>query len=178
MWAFTRIAALLWEGSGCSRLPAAYLLYSTHTHREAWLNKNLISAWSAWWSASLCVQQACRWSSAAMCDQTFMAATFGPCDSCSKASPLMNIYIKSEAINYCSFCVEMVKRRLWAAARFLCKTSQRCVHPDSIKPAHCFGCKFSLPLKPFHSQTPNVLFKSDIYIQNKKGLFSSQFVSA
>lgn len=47
-------------------------------------------------------------SSAAMCDQTFMAATFGPCDSCGKASPLMNIYIKSEAINYCSFCVEMV----------------------------------------------------------------------
>ncbi|XP_015253024.1 PREDICTED: guanine nucleotide-binding protein subunit beta-5-like [Cyprinodon variegatus] len=43
-----------------------------------------------------------------MCDQTFMAATFGPCDSCSKASPLMNIYIKSEAINYCSFCVEMM----------------------------------------------------------------------
>uniref|UniRef100_A0A8C7XZM8 G protein subunit beta 5 n=1 Tax=Oryzias sinensis TaxID=183150 RepID=A0A8C7XZM8_9TELE len=43
-----------------------------------------------------------------MCDQTFMAATFGPCDSCGKASPLMNIYIKSEAINYCSFCVEMM----------------------------------------------------------------------
>ncbi|XP_053172464.1 guanine nucleotide-binding protein subunit beta-5b [Scomber japonicus] len=43
-----------------------------------------------------------------MCDQTFVAATFGPCDSCSKASPLMNIYIKNEAINYCSFCVEMM----------------------------------------------------------------------
>ncbi|XP_037613836.1 guanine nucleotide-binding protein subunit beta-5b [Sebastes umbrosus] len=43
-----------------------------------------------------------------MCDQTFVAATFGPCDSCSKASPLMNIYIKSEAINYCSFCVELM----------------------------------------------------------------------
>ncbi|KAM9764733.1 guanine nucleotide-binding protein subunit beta-5b isoform 1-T2 [Menidia menidia] len=43
-----------------------------------------------------------------MCDQTFMAATFGPCDSCSKASPLMNIYIKSEATNYCSFCMEVM----------------------------------------------------------------------
>uniref|UniRef100_A0AAQ6IHG8 G protein subunit beta 5 n=1 Tax=Anabas testudineus TaxID=64144 RepID=A0AAQ6IHG8_ANATE len=43
-----------------------------------------------------------------MCDQTFLAATFGPCDSCGNASPLMNIYIKSEAINYCSFCVEMM----------------------------------------------------------------------
>ncbi|XP_061880439.1 guanine nucleotide-binding protein subunit beta-5b-like [Entelurus aequoreus] len=41
-----------------------------------------------------------------MCDQTFVAATFGPCESCDKASPLMNIYIKTEAINYCSFCVE------------------------------------------------------------------------
>ncbi|KAM7406375.1 hypothetical protein PAMP_000754 [Pampus punctatissimus] len=36
-----------------------------------------------------------------------MAVTFGPCDNCSQASPLMNIYIKNEAINYCSFCVEM-----------------------------------------------------------------------
>lgn len=44
-----------------------------------------------------------------MCDQTFVAVTFGPCDSCSKASPLMNIYIKNEPINYCSFCVEMVR---------------------------------------------------------------------
>ncbi|KAM4602563.1 guanine nucleotide-binding protein subunit beta-5b [Polymixia lowei] len=43
-----------------------------------------------------------------MCDQTFMAITFGPCGSCSKASPLMNIYVKNEAINYCSFCVEMM----------------------------------------------------------------------
>uniref|UniRef100_I3J364 Guanine nucleotide binding protein (G protein), beta 5b n=2 Tax=Oreochromis niloticus TaxID=8128 RepID=I3J364_ORENI len=43
-----------------------------------------------------------------MCDQTFMAATFGPCDSCSKPSPLMNIYIKNEATNYCSLCVEMM----------------------------------------------------------------------
>lgn len=44
-----------------------------------------------------------------MCDQTFVAATFGPCDRCGNASPLMNIYIKNEAINYCSFCVEMVR---------------------------------------------------------------------
>ncbi|XP_049574666.1 guanine nucleotide-binding protein subunit beta-5b isoform X2 [Syngnathus scovelli] len=41
-----------------------------------------------------------------MCDQTFVAVTFGPCESCDKASPLMNIYIKTEAINYCSLCVE------------------------------------------------------------------------
>ena len=43
-----------------------------------------------------------------MCDQTFVAATFGPCDSCANPSPLMNIYIKNEPINYCSFCMEMV----------------------------------------------------------------------
>ncbi|KAK5935004.1 hypothetical protein CgunFtcFv8_020405 [Champsocephalus gunnari] len=43
-----------------------------------------------------------------MCDQTFVAATFGPCECCGKASPLMNIYIKTEAINYCSFCVEVM----------------------------------------------------------------------
>ncbi|XP_051236269.1 guanine nucleotide-binding protein subunit beta-5b [Dicentrarchus labrax] len=43
-----------------------------------------------------------------MCDQTFLAATFGPCDSCGKASPLMNIYIKNDAINYCSFCMEVM----------------------------------------------------------------------
>ncbi|XP_077568546.1 guanine nucleotide-binding protein subunit beta-5b-like isoform X2 [Stigmatopora nigra] len=41
-----------------------------------------------------------------MCDQTFVAVTFGPCESCDKASPLMNIYIKTEPINYCAFCVE------------------------------------------------------------------------
>ncbi|KAG7482952.1 guanine nucleotide-binding subunit beta-5b-like [Solea senegalensis] len=46
-----------------------------------------------------------------MCDQTFVAITFGPCDSCGNPSPLMNIYIKSEAINYCSFCVEMMACR-------------------------------------------------------------------
>ncbi|XP_022055237.1 guanine nucleotide-binding protein subunit beta-5b [Acanthochromis polyacanthus] len=43
-----------------------------------------------------------------MCDQTFVAATFGPCDNCGTASPLMNIYIKNEPINYCSFCVEVM----------------------------------------------------------------------
>ncbi|XP_023117358.1 guanine nucleotide-binding protein subunit beta-5b [Amphiprion ocellaris] len=43
-----------------------------------------------------------------MCDQTFVAATFGPCDSCGTASPLMNIYIKNEPINYCSFCMEVM----------------------------------------------------------------------
>ncbi|KAM8894205.1 guanine nucleotide-binding protein subunit beta-5b [Spinachia spinachia] len=43
-----------------------------------------------------------------MCDQTFVAVTFGPCDSCGTARPLMNIYVKSEAINYCSFCVEVM----------------------------------------------------------------------
>ncbi|KAA8596048.1 hypothetical protein FQN60_011339, partial [Etheostoma spectabile] len=52
--------------------------------------------------------RACWWSSAAMCDQTFVAATFGPCESCGLASPLMNIYIKTEPINYCSFCVEVM----------------------------------------------------------------------
>lgn len=43
-----------------------------------------------------------------MCDQTFVAVTFGPCDNCSKTRPLMNIYLKNEAINYCSLCVEMM----------------------------------------------------------------------
>ncbi|XP_022598058.1 guanine nucleotide-binding protein subunit beta-5b-like [Seriola dumerili] len=43
-----------------------------------------------------------------MCDQTFVAVTFGPCESCANARPLMNIYIKNEPINYCSFCVEVM----------------------------------------------------------------------
>ncbi|KAL2088780.1 hypothetical protein ACEWY4_015679 [Coilia grayii] len=43
-----------------------------------------------------------------MCDQTFVAVTFGPCDNCSKTKPLMNIYLKNEAINYCSLCVELM----------------------------------------------------------------------
>uniref|UniRef100_A0A8C9SZR1 Guanine nucleotide binding protein (G protein), beta 5b n=2 Tax=Scleropages formosus TaxID=113540 RepID=A0A8C9SZR1_SCLFO len=41
-----------------------------------------------------------------MCDQTFLAITFGPCDNCSETKPLMNIYVKNEPINYCSLCVE------------------------------------------------------------------------
>lgn len=45
---------------------------------------------------------------AKMCDQTFLAITFGPCDSCSQNKPLMNIYLKNEPINYCSLCVELV----------------------------------------------------------------------
>ncbi|KAI3377735.1 hypothetical protein L3Q82_008879 [Scortum barcoo] len=55
-----------------------------------------------------------------MCDQTFMAATFGPCDSCSKPSPLMNIYIKNEPINYCSFCVEVVRNVFLSASLNSC----------------------------------------------------------
>lgn len=62
-----------------------------------WLHFPLLQG--AWW-----------WSPAAiMCDQTFVAATFGPCDKCGTASPLMNIYIKTEPITYCSLCVEMVR---------------------------------------------------------------------
>ncbi|ROJ25294.1 Guanine nucleotide-binding protein subunit beta-5b, partial [Anabarilius grahami] len=45
---------------------------------------------------------------AKMCDQTFLAITFGPCDNCSQNKPLMNIYLKNEPINYCSLCVEMM----------------------------------------------------------------------
>nr|XP_023670020.1 guanine nucleotide-binding protein subunit beta-5 isoform X1 [Paramormyrops kingsleyae] len=41
-----------------------------------------------------------------MCDQTFLAITFGPCDCCSDTKPLMNIYLKNEPVNYCSLCVE------------------------------------------------------------------------
>ena len=55
------------------------------------------------------LHRTCWWSSAAMCDQTFVAATFGPCECCGKPSPLINIYIKTEPINYCSFCVEVVR---------------------------------------------------------------------
>lgn len=121
MWAGPRIAALFRGGSARSRLPAAYLLYS-FTHRNIkqakgsgqWHQKshkkNKIKR-KLWW-LNLCAfvgfLQVCSWSSAAMCDQTFIATTFGPCDSCSQQSPLMNIYINSEPINYCSFCVEMV----------------------------------------------------------------------
>uniref|UniRef100_A0A8K9V0F7 Guanine nucleotide binding protein (G protein), beta 5b n=1 Tax=Oncorhynchus mykiss TaxID=8022 RepID=A0A8K9V0F7_ONCMY len=43
-----------------------------------------------------------------MCDQTFLAITFGPCDSCSENRPLMNLYIKTEPINYCSLCMEIM----------------------------------------------------------------------
>uniref|UniRef100_A0A672R7C6 Guanine nucleotide-binding protein subunit beta-5-like n=1 Tax=Sinocyclocheilus grahami TaxID=75366 RepID=A0A672R7C6_SINGR len=43
-----------------------------------------------------------------MCDQTFLAITFGPCDNCSQNKPLMNIYLKNEPINYCSLCVELM----------------------------------------------------------------------
>ncbi|RXN21400.1 guanine nucleotide-binding subunit beta-5 [Labeo rohita] len=45
---------------------------------------------------------------AKMCDQTFLAITFGPCDSCGLNKPLMNIYLKNEPINYCSLCVELM----------------------------------------------------------------------
>ncbi len=45
---------------------------------------------------------------AKMCDQTFLAITFGPCDNCSQNKPLLNIYLKNEPINYCSLCVELV----------------------------------------------------------------------
>lgn len=120
-----RIAALLRGGSGWSRLPAAYLLYSsTHTNakQDKWselrketrratkktLQHVILMIKVIFMCVSCGFLQVCWWSSAAMCDQTFMAATFGPCDSCSKPSPLMNIYIKNEATNYCSLCVEMV----------------------------------------------------------------------
>uniref|UniRef100_A0AAR2JY43 G protein subunit beta 5 n=1 Tax=Pygocentrus nattereri TaxID=42514 RepID=A0AAR2JY43_PYGNA len=43
-----------------------------------------------------------------MCDQTFVAITFGPCDSCSQNKPLMNIYLQNEPVNYCSLCVELM----------------------------------------------------------------------
>ncbi|XP_053479755.1 guanine nucleotide-binding protein subunit beta-5b isoform X2 [Ictalurus furcatus] len=41
-----------------------------------------------------------------MCDQTFLAITFGACDNCSQNKPLMNIYLQNEPVNYCSLCVE------------------------------------------------------------------------
>ncbi|KAI5611368.1 guanine nucleotide-binding protein subunit beta-5b [Silurus asotus] len=41
-----------------------------------------------------------------MCDQTFLAITFGSCDNCSQTKPLMNIYLQNEPVNYCSLCVE------------------------------------------------------------------------
>ncbi|XP_037250607.1 guanine nucleotide-binding protein subunit beta-5 isoform X2 [Falco naumanni] len=43
-----------------------------------------------------------------MCDQTFLAIVFGPCDKCSKEKPLRAVYIKSEQLSYCSLCVEMM----------------------------------------------------------------------
>uniref|UniRef100_A0A4W4EKR5 G protein subunit beta 5 n=1 Tax=Electrophorus electricus TaxID=8005 RepID=A0A4W4EKR5_ELEEL len=43
-----------------------------------------------------------------MCDHTFVAITFGPCDSCTLNKPLMNIYLQNEPVNYCSLCVEMM----------------------------------------------------------------------
>ncbi|GAB0194103.1 unconventional myosin-Vc [Grus japonensis] len=45
---------------------------------------------------------------AKMCDQTFLAVVFGPCDKCSKEKPLRAVYIKSEQLSYCSLCVEMM----------------------------------------------------------------------
>lgn len=125
MCAVPRIASLLRGGSGWSRLPAAYLLYSsTHTNakQDKWselrketrratkktLQHVILMIKVIFMCVSCGFLQVCWWSSAAMCDQTFVAATFGPCDSCSKPSPLMNIYIKNEATNYCSLCVEMV----------------------------------------------------------------------
>ncbi|KAL7879260.1 hypothetical protein AOLI_G00102340 [Acnodon oligacanthus] len=50
-----------------------------------------------------------------MCDQTFVAITFGPCESCSQNKPLMNIYLQNEPVNYCSLCVELL-RRVWFEA--------------------------------------------------------------
>ncbi|XP_009468551.1 PREDICTED: unconventional myosin-Vc [Nipponia nippon] len=44
---------------------------------------------------------------AKMCDQTFLAVVFGPCDKCSNEKPLRAVYIKSEQLSYCSLCVEM-----------------------------------------------------------------------
>ncbi|KYO21219.1 guanine nucleotide binding protein (G protein), beta 5a isoform B [Alligator mississippiensis] len=47
-------------------------------------------------------------STAKMCDQTFLATVFGPCDKCSNLKPLRAIYIKSSQLDYCSLCVEML----------------------------------------------------------------------
>ncbi|KAM6301563.1 guanine nucleotide-binding protein subunit beta-5 [Podargus strigoides] len=43
-----------------------------------------------------------------MCDQTFLAVVFGPCDKCSKEKPLRAVYIKSKQLSYCSLCVELM----------------------------------------------------------------------
>ncbi|KAL8197201.1 UNVERIFIED_CONTAM: guanine nucleotide binding protein (G protein), beta 5 [Gekko kuhli] len=45
---------------------------------------------------------------AKMCDQTFLANVFGPCDYCYDERPLQEVYRKSEKFNYCSLCVEMM----------------------------------------------------------------------
>ncbi|KAJ7311412.1 hypothetical protein JRQ81_007046 [Phrynocephalus forsythii] len=45
---------------------------------------------------------------AKMCDQTFLANVFGPCDRCSQNRALREIYRKSEKVSYCSLCVEMM----------------------------------------------------------------------
>ncbi|OCT89582.1 hypothetical protein XELAEV_180182012mg, partial [Xenopus laevis] len=43
-----------------------------------------------------------------MCDQTFLAVLFGPCAKCKRERPLRTIYVKAEAVTYCSLCVEMM----------------------------------------------------------------------
>ena len=58
-----------------------------------------------WFHVSL---RLCARPAAVMCDQTFLAITFGPCENCTENKPLMNLYIKTDPINYCSLCVETV----------------------------------------------------------------------
>ncbi|KAF5895583.1 guanine nucleotide-binding protein subunit beta-5, partial [Clarias magur] len=48
----------------------------------------------------------CNVALSTMCDQTFLAITFGSCDNCSQNKPLMNIYLQNEPVNFCSLCVE------------------------------------------------------------------------
>lgn len=63
--------------------------------------------WTAMHSFLLLLFQLSR--TTKMCDQTFLAVVFGPCDKCSKEKPLRAVYIKSEQLSYCSLCVEVVR---------------------------------------------------------------------
>lgn len=43
-----------------------------------------------------------------MCDQTFLVNVFGSCDKCFKQRALRPVFKKSQQLNYCSTCAEIV----------------------------------------------------------------------
>lgn len=45
---------------------------------------------------------------AKMCDQTFLVNVFGSCDKCFKQRALRPVFKKSQQLNYCSTCAEIV----------------------------------------------------------------------